>query len=164
MYAPRRLVTGLLAAAILVLAAALPASAAAPVAHRTAGAGYAIAAVRHVAPTATTAWFKSPSGNIHCWMDTSSTRCDVLKHSYPVPKRPAGCVGDWGMAFEVGTTGRGKFICVFDTVAGATKVLAYGKSRTIGRYTCTSRSTGMTCRNNRTGHGFTVSRTKVSRF
>ena len=38
------------------------------------------------------------------------------------------------------------------------RVLAYGTSRRFGVYTCTSRRSGLTCRNRRTAHGFTVSR------
>ncbi|MBI5107002.1 MAG: hypothetical protein HZB46_18810 [Solirubrobacterales bacterium] len=56
-------------------------------------------------------------------------------------------------------TGKARRATVTDTVADPKgKVLGYGKSRRFGRFTCTSRRTGLTCRNRANGHGFTVSR------
>jgi hypothetical protein len=43
-------------------------------------------------------------------------------------------------------------------------VLAYGHSRSVGRFTCTSRTTGLTCRDRRSGHGFEVSRERQRLF
>ena len=39
----------------------------------------------------------------------------------------------------------------------AYRILAYGQSRQLGPFACTSRVTGVTCRN-RTGHGLFISR------
>ena len=41
---------------------------------------------------------------------------------------------------------------------------AGGKSTTFGRLKCTSRTTGITCKSLRSGHGFTVSTTKQRVF
>jgi hypothetical protein len=110
------------------------------------------------ADAASSAWFRSPSGNIGCYMTTTGVRCDVIEYAYTPSSKPAGCDFAWGPAFRVGLTGKGRFACVSDTVAGSTRVLRYGKSITIGAFRCTSRATGMTCTDTKNGHGFTVSR------
>jgi uncharacterized protein DUF6636 len=54
--------------------------------------------------------------------------------------------------------GKARLIHVTDTVGDPkAPVLAYGRTRRIGPFTCTSRTTGLSC-HNRAGHGFTVSR------
>lgn len=104
--------------------------------------------------------FHSPSGNIHCmiWLpDTPHARCDIFEStpSFPAPR---DCDLDWGTAFGVGPTGRGEPWCVGDTVYSAEgMVLPYGRSVSLGPFTCSSAETGMTCVN-RQGGGFTVAR------
>jgi hypothetical protein len=65
---------------------------------------------------------------------------------------------------EVGRRGRGHFICAGDTVLNDRRRLAYGSSIRRGRYLCTSRRSGMRCRNSRTGHGFKLSRQRARGF
>jgi hypothetical protein len=144
--------------AALVLVASLLVAAGAP-----ASVGAASRAPVAVTPAAS-AWFSSPSRNVGCMMSTSSVRCDTISYSYRPPSKPASCHFDWGHSVGVGTSGKGRFRCASDTVAGAPTVLKYGKSRTVGRYTCTSRLSGMTCINNRTGHGFRLARASYSLF
>jgi hypothetical protein len=115
-------------------------------------------------PAATTAWFSSPSRNIACSMYTSGVRCDVLVHTYKPTRRPASCEADWGTAFEVKTTGKGHFRCVADSVNGPAPILKYGHSKSIGRFTCTSRTTGMTCIDRYNGHGFRASKSSYRLF
>lgn len=59
---------------------------------------------------------------------------------------------------------RARFVCVSDTVAVGDRVLQYGNSLRVGNKKCTSRRSGMVCRNVRTGHGFRLSRDDVDRF
>jgi hypothetical protein len=140
-----------LAASTLVTAVAVsPVAAASPVAT--------------VSPVAAYAWFSSPSKNIGCWMDASGARCDVLVHTYKPTKKPAYCHADWGTALEVGRTGKGHFGCVSDTVAMSPTILRYGHSKSFGRFTCTSRLTGMTCVNRYNGHGFKASKASYRFF
>lgn len=55
--------------------------------------------------------------------------------------------------------GKPRKIRITDTVGDPLgKVLAYGKSRRFGDFTCTSRTSGLTCTSRRSKHGFTVSR------
>lgn len=126
----------------------------------------AILGLLAVAPIATPAAaqdslsFRSPSGNIHCmiWMlDPPHARCDILESTSSFPA-PRDCDLDWGTAFGVGPTGRGEPWCVGDTVADPNGlVLPYGRSVTLGPFTCSSAETGMTCVNAQ-GGGFTVAR------
>ena len=117
--------------AVLVLAAALLATATAS------------------ADAATFRQFRSPTGKIGCAFYSDSktprqVRCDWL--------------GANDVTVLVDETHKGKRVRATDTVFDPkAKVLAYGRSLTFGKLKCTSRSTGMTCRSSRSGHGFTVS-------
>jgi hypothetical protein len=94
--------------------------------------------------------FQTPSKRIMCayigeTTRTAEIRCDLH------------FLND--VAYVVGPKGKGRRIHVTDAVGDPkAKVLAYGRSVSYGRYTCTSRTSGLTCRNRGTGHGFTVSR------
>ena len=114
--------------------------------------------------TAKSGGFQSPSKNIGCYIDSSAVRCDIRVHSWTAPPKPSYCDVDWGGGMAVGKKHRGGFVCAGDTTLNAGPVLAYGSSRSEGRFTCTSRESGMTCRNRRNGHGFFLSRDSYRRF
>jgi hypothetical protein len=126
-----------------------------------------------IAPAAASAAeFQTPSGNIACGLfDSHSTgsfvRCDIEHRDWalpPKPKRPGCSELDFGGDLEVTATGKGHFICAGDTILHQGPRLAYGHHRTVGRFTCTSRTSGVTCRNRRNGHGFFLSRGSYRRF
>ncbi len=131
----------------------------------------ALVAVALLAPAASAlalVQFQSPSTNIGCLGNSASVRCDVRTTSAKPPTRPKSCRFDWGSAFEVNRTGRGHGLCAGDTALATPgdgrRKLAYGRSIRIGRkLICTSRRTGMTCRNT-AGHGFRLSRTAITLF
>ena len=101
--------------------------------------------------------FRSPTGNIACILDEQTARCDIGMMQWSPPAKPADCDLDWGEALGVGS-GMGMFLCHGDTVFGATDTLDYDKALRAESLVCTSRRTGMTCENEQTGHGFTLSR------
>ena len=112
--------------------------------------------------------FVTPSRNIGCIGDRTEVRCDIKTTSATPPKRPKNCDLEWGDAFQVGPKGRASGVCHGDTALPApgqrgVRVLAYGTSITFKKITCTSRTTGLTCRNT-AGHGFTLSREKIRLF
>lgn len=107
-------------------------------------------------------YFSSPSGNIGCALNRRYARCDIKEHTYSPPAKPANCNFDWGQSLQVHK--RARFICVSDTVAISDRVLQYGDSLRLGNKKCTSRRSGMVCRNLRTEHGFRLSRDDVDRF
>ena len=132
------------------------------------GAAVAAALLVPAASAVALVQFQSPSTNIGCIGDAAGVRCDVRTTSAKPPKRPKSCQYDWGMAFEVNRTGRGHGLCVGDTALATPgdgrRKLAYGRSIRLGpKLVCTSRVTGMTCRNTG-GHGFTLSRTVIRLF
>lgn len=113
-------------------------------------------------------YFHTPSGNIHCMLmsgDYAAARCDMLTLTQTFPRRPSDCDLDWGDAFEVAATDRkGHVVCHGDTVIDPDSMeLGYGASATLGDFTCTSETSGMTCTNAR-GHGFTIAKARQTLF
>jgi hypothetical protein len=100
--------------------------------------------------------FQTPSKRIVCIYATGTgepafVRCDLR------------FLNDRAVILEAGK--RARKIKVTDAVGDpSSPVLAYGRSRTLGRFTCTSRTTGLTCRDRRCGHGFEVSRQRQRLF
>ncbi len=110
--------------------------------------------------------FKTPSANIGCYGTSTDVRCDIRRSTGTRPPKPRTCRFDWGTAFGLTRTGRGRGLCVSDTTLpypGQTGVrtLKYGRSiRVNARIVCTSRRTGLTCRNT-AGHGFFLSKSRI---
>jgi hypothetical protein len=100
--------------------------------------------------------FQTPSKRIVCMYATgigerAFIRCDLR------------FLNDRAVILEAGRGARK--VKVTDAVGEpGSPVLAYGKSRTFGRFTCTSRTTGLTCRDRSSGHGFEVSRQRQRLF
>lgn len=120
-----------------------------------AGAGSASAAVT----------FATPSLNVGCYGTSTDVRCDIRRSSARRPSKPRSCEFDWGTAFGLTRTGRGRGLCVSDTVlpdpSNPPRILRYGRSiRVNKRIVCTSRTTGLRCRNT-AGHGFLLSRQRI---
>jgi uncharacterized protein DUF6636 len=108
--------------------------------------------------------FRTPSGNIQCFGESTFIRCDVARTSVKPPPKPRSCKFDWGNAFMLGQRGRAHRACVSDSTFGARRVLRYGETMRIGsRLSCTSRRAGLTCRNDG-GHGFFLSRNRIRLF
>ena len=123
------------------------------------------------APAAADYQFRTPSGNIGCYFAKASAgsstylRCDIRSGLRPKPPRPRGCVDlDLGDSYEMGVTGRVLVTCHGDTAIDPTaRVLRYGSTWRGGGFTCTSKTTGLRCRNRR-GHGWFMSRRHSYRF
>ncbi|MCE0766396.1 serine/threonine protein kinase [Pseudonocardia kujensis] len=113
------------------------------------------------------AGFSSPSGNIACFLQPNSVRCDIAQAEWDpttVPDRPAGCAGVWGDSLQITGTERADLVCHSDTVFGTGPVLDYSRALRVGDVTCTSRPTGVECRVGASGHGFGLSRTAYQLF
>jgi uncharacterized protein DUF6636 len=112
-------------------------------------------------------FFRTPSKNIYCAREkfgpTDMLRCDVRDLAHQAPK-PKGCKFGWGTSFGVNARGRAHALCVSDSVFDPhAKTLAYGKTRHLGPFTCTSKTSGLRC-SNRSGHGFVLNRTRYRFF
>lgn len=115
------------------------------------------------------AYFKTPSGNIHCayfdYDDPPEVRCDIQSFTPTMGKRPADCDLDWGDAFAVTSESkRGTMVCHGDTViSDQARTLAYGKTWKGDGIACSSETSGLTCKNAK-GHGFSLSKAKQKVF
>jgi hypothetical protein len=131
--------------------------------------------------------FATPSGRIVCLVTIDSIRCDFVgtDKSWKAPK-PTNCELDWGSSLYVTKTAGST--CAGDTVIDTASVdsdyvswrkptdpivtvydlklvaLPYGSSVAAVTFRCDSASTGVTCQNTATGHGFTMSREAYSVF
>ena len=109
---------------------------------------------------ADTSFFTSPSGNIYCVIDPGQARCDIRDRDWSPPPRPADCSSytGYGQGIAIQPGGPAQFVCAGDTTYNDNGALAYGNSISAGSLTCTSEVYGMSCRDNGSGHGFTLSR------
>jgi len=106
-------------------------------------------------------FFESPSRNIGCVILDGTARCDILTRSWKPPARPSKCphIVDFGQGLMVSVTGPARFVCAGDTsMDPQAPILGYGHTLSRGGLSCSSATTGMTCRSTRTGHGFFISR------
>jgi len=111
-----------------------------------------------------TVFLQSPSHNIACLIESGGVRCDIRNHSWKSPPKPSSCEFDYGGGLSLGRSGKGHYTCASDTLLGTGKVLPYGQSRSLGRFRCTSRTSGMRCVNRRNGHGFVLATESVRLF
>jgi hypothetical protein len=115
-----------------------------------------------VVSASTDTYFASPSKTIGCAYERLGGRvsvtCDLAHVDHPKPA-PANCPLDYGDSFALRAHGKANRRCHGDTVFNPhARVLAYGKTKHFGPFTCRVRkTTGMRC-TSRSGHGFRVSR------
>jgi len=88
--------------------------------------------------------FHSPSNNVRCAVNAQRVVCVTLE-----PKRGA-------RIFAGQRAARRGYLAL-----PAGSLLRYGQTTTVGRFSCSSASSGMKCRDRRTGHAFRISRQKV---
>ena len=132
----------------------------------TAPLAIALCALVVAAPAAsgTLVGFQSPSGNIGCYMSGKFARCDIVKHDWMAPPKPPTCELDWGQGVTVARHGKAEFVCAGDTAINDERVLGYGESISRGRFRCVSKETKMKCLNERSDHGFKLSKDRVKLF
>ena len=116
---------------------------------------------------ATLTFFHTPSHNVACVEIagySTSLRCDILSGLKPRPARARGCTLDWGFGYIMVETGKPSLTCAGDSANDPhAKTIPYGVTWRIGPFICTSKRTGLHCQN-RTGHGFFLSRAHSFRF
>ena len=125
-----------------------------------------IAVIALAAPAgASAASFRSPSGNISCYIVADGVRVRhraprlgasaeagvVRARLRPGPERSAGKAAAASSAPATRALNNGR-------------KLHYGASIARGRFRCTSLRSGMRCVNERNGHGFKLSRQRAIRF
>jgi hypothetical protein len=113
-----------------------------------------------VAAASSITTFQTPSHHVGCAYTTApaALRCDVVDATSKPPRRPKSCELDYGSAFGLTPSNRARRLCVGDTVLDPkAKVIAYGKTKHYGPFTCTARTSGLRCVN-AAHHGFVLSR------
>ena len=108
--------------------------------------------------------FTSPTGNIGCYIDQRSVRCDIGDRDWEPPAAPSSCKLDYGQGIELRAGGAADFVCAGDTALGGGDVLDYGTSIGAGLLICESEESGMSCRDTETGRGFTLSKQSYEIF
>lgn len=108
-------------------------------------------------------YFVTPSGNIGCYLNDESARCDIVEKDWPAPPKPPACLGDWGHGLSVAESGPGT-VCAGDTVLGGPVTLGYGLASQRGNYRCEVSEQGVTCTNLATSRGFKISRASYDFF
>lgn len=104
--------------------------------------------------------FRSPSRNIGCYILDGTARCDINHRDWSPPPHPAWCSKevDFGQGLTVGMSRRAQFVCAGDTALDPSgRPLPYGATDKVGAFVCGSATTGVTCTNLRTTHGFFIS-------
>jgi hypothetical protein len=139
--------------------------------------------VRKVADAAA---FATPSGRIVCIIADDSVRCDFITDKAWTSPQPKGCDLAWGDSLYLTQTAGST--CHGDTLADTPALdsgyvtwrrsgdptilvngltlaaLPYGSAILVGTLQCDSATTGVTCRNLSTGHGFTMAREAYAIF
>lgn len=106
-------------------------------------------------------YFTSPDGQFHCGIIKLPTRSEAGCEGTtdPVPPRPDDCVVNWGNGIRVENEGEGAFMCSGGPVylsGDGTAALPAGSTLSKLGFSCTTTDADVTCRNDDTGHGFTV--------
>ena len=108
--------------------------------------------------------FISPTGNVACMIAADWARCDIIDRDWSPPPRPADCEFDYGQGISVAPGEPAQFVCAGDTAFGPDALLPYGESISAGALRCESAESGITCRDLRTAHGFSISRQAYQLF
>jgi len=156
------LVLGLVVAAIVVLGGGsdgggTTADPSAPATQAASGASTDGATSGATSDVATS--FASPTGNIACTMSPDGVTCTIANKQFSVPASE-GCTGTTGHTVMLNESDGVTTPCVEGPApapaSADTPVLEYGQTQTVGPYTCTSGSNGMSCVVDETGAGFRV--------
>ena len=108
--------------------------------------------------------FVSPSGNVSCMIDVDWARREILDRDWSPPARPADCEFDYGQGISLASGEQAQFVCAGDTAFGMDAVLPDGESIAAGVLRCETAESGITCRDLRTSHGFSISRQAYRQF
>ncbi len=109
-----------------------------------------------VPATAAAVEFKSPTGKIKCSLGVTGAACYNVMTLATAP--PAGSTDCGSGASAASIDRRGARLDCIGNPYFTNRKLAYGASLRRGNYVCTSRESGMTCRNRVSKRGFTLKR------
>lgn len=109
--------------------------------------------------------FKTPSGNIYCYMSTNGDGVPIVACEgggpQAGPKPDCAVHSAWGDRFYMAQGQAPQSDCHNDTIRSnepQAPVLEYGQTKSNGTITCDSETTGLTCTDSSTGRYFSMSR------
>lgn len=112
--------------------------------------------------------FASPSGNIQCSVTAEAASCTISSVADGALIEDESCEGTVGHLVRVDSTGEAERPCLLDDpprkAPKSMPVLDYEESEAAFGFTCTSSRSGIICRHEETGHGFSVARAGSSLF
>jgi hypothetical protein len=112
--------------------------------------------------------FATPTGNIVCFIDAQAATwgCLIAQHTYAEPAGAESCPAAFGHGFSSVQGGTPEPLCRGDVLAaaedGSGAILPYDQTLTVGSVTCQSATTGVTCVDQRSGHGLFLSRARYA--
>lgn len=101
--------------------------------------------------------FTNADGNIGCYIDPESVRCDVGKQGWALPERPADCTLDYGRGIAMAAGEEAHFVCASDSALNSGSPLPLGQAIRAGSFTCVNKLERFTCTDSTSGHGFMIS-------
>jgi hypothetical protein len=101
--------------------------------------------------------FTSADGNVGCYIDTESVRCDVGKPGWTPPERPADCTLDYGQGIQLVPGEEAQFVCAGDSTLHSGTPLPLGQAIRAGSITCVNKLERFTCTDSKGGHAFMIS-------
>lgn len=105
--------------------------------------------------------FQTPSGNVHCLLRDAALHCQVVERAW---EPPAACAGGWGGLLRLRPGQAPQVECAGRPVRDDEAfVLGYGAKWLGPGIACESEEAGLRCESG-TGHGFQVSRTRLTMF
>lgn len=109
--------------------------------------------------------FKTPSGNIYCYMSADGAGVPIVACEgggpQAGPKPDCAVHSAWGDRFYMAQGQAPQSECHGDTIRSnqpQAPVLEYGQTKSNGTITCDSETTGLTCTDSSTGRFFSMSR------
>ena len=112
--------------------------------------------------------FASPSGNIQCSVTADAASCTISSVADGALIEDDSCEGTVGHVVRVDSFGEAERPCLLDDppkqAPKSMPVLDYEESNAAFGFTCTSSRSGIICRHEETGHGFSVARAGSSLF
>jgi hypothetical protein len=101
--------------------------------------------------------FTNAEGNIGCYIDVDSVRCDVAEPGWTLPPKPADCTLEYGRGIELAEGAEAQFVCAGDSTLNSGSPLPLGQAIKAGTITCENKLERFTCLDSKGGHGFMIS-------
>lgn len=108
-------------------------------------------------------YFRTSNYDVGCDLEPTYVLCNVGRHTWQPPRKPADCLYTWGDAVEFAIGSAGSFFCGHgESYLDAKRVLPVGQALQVGLVTCRASAGGVECSSQ--GHGFYLGRSSYRVF